>query len=68
MLGLVEKHIAEERYNTCKTCINFTSLKFCALCNCYMPFKTKLKYKQCPAGKWLAVNDDKVVEDYPDLE
>jgi hypothetical protein len=68
MLGLVEKEIAEERYKICKSCVNFTSLKFCALCNCYMPFKTKLQYKKCPIDKWLAVQDKKEVDDYPDLE
>lgn len=50
--------IAQERYAICKQCPNFSMIKTCKLCGCVMPLKVKLRYSECPDGKWMAVEDD----------
>ena len=39
------------RINTCESCDNL-KLYFCKLCNCYMPFKTRVETSVCPDNKW----------------
>lgn len=41
-----------QRYEICKTCPSFTSLKTCKECGCIMPLKTKLSDASCPLSKW----------------
>lgn len=37
----------------CATCDHFNQrTRFCRLCSCFMPAKTRLLYAICPAGKW----------------
>ena len=55
---LVQKHIAQQRYDICKTCPRFTELKLCSVCNCVMPIKVKFAYADCPLGRWK-INTDK---------
>ena len=50
--------IAQERYNICKQCPLFNSVKMCKACGCIMPIKVKLRYASCPDGQWVAIEDD----------
>ena len=45
-------NFAEKRYEICKQCEHLTSLKFCDVCNCFMPAKTKTSWVKCPIDKW----------------
>jgi hypothetical protein len=50
---LVEKEVADKRYEICKSCDRF--FKFtnqCKECGCVMRAKTKIKGQVCPLGKW----------------
>lgn len=41
------------RYSICNDCPEFIKLTSqCKQCGCIMKAKTKLKYAQCPLGKW----------------
>ena len=52
-IGRVDKETANERYEICKSCINFISLtKQCKLCGCFMRMKTSLPNATCPIEKW----------------
>lgn len=66
---LVQKTVAQSRYDICKECPRLTALKLCNICNCIMPVKVKFALAVCPAGKWKSVTDhDKVQTDaYEDL-
>lgn len=41
-----------KRIKICNGCEFLNSMKFCTKCNCFMPIKTYLKSKKCPAGYW----------------
>lgn len=47
--------VAQSRFATCLTCPQLNSAKFCRVCWCYMPAKTKLAAFACPEDKWAAV-------------
>jgi hypothetical protein len=57
ILNFVTKEVADSRYEICKTCERFNTLKFCKECGCFMPAKTKLAYVKCPLGKWGDVSN-----------
>ena len=42
----------KERMAICEECPNFTKVKFCKICGCFMPIKVRLPMMKCPAGKW----------------
>jgi hypothetical protein len=48
----IDKEIRNDRIKLCEKCENFTTLKFCKLCNCFMPLKTWFPNKKCPDGRW----------------
>jgi hypothetical protein len=49
----VNKQVANERYQICKSCEHFnTLLKMCKKCSCIMPIKVTLSVTRCPEGKW----------------
>jgi hypothetical protein len=62
---LAIKTIAQERYNLCKSCDKFTSLKICSVCNCIMPIKVKIASAVCPVGKWLQITTEELTDDKP---
>lgn len=70
MFKIVHKEIAQQRYNTCKSCPRLTSLKLCNICNCVMPVKVKFAQADCPAGKWKSVTDENYfqTDPYEDLK
>ena len=41
-----------KRLAICEQCDRFTESKICLECNCFMPIKTWVQFKQCPKGKW----------------
>ena len=49
---IASKETQEQRYEICKECDQFTSLKTCNQCGCIMPLKVKLFSAVCPIGKW----------------
>ena len=67
---IVRQDIAQERYNVCKTCTNFSNLRLCKLCNCFMPVKVKFALAACPVGKWNMERDSERQQPtaYSDLE
>lgn len=67
---IAKKEIAQQRYNSCKECSNFTSVKLCKLCNCFMPVKVKFAMVACPIGRWLPAKDitQQQADPYKDLE
>ena len=43
----------EERLKICRECPKYDKFwKTCAICHCFMPLKTKLRWTECPEGKW----------------
>ena len=42
----------KERMAICEECPNFTRIKTCTECGCFMPIKVRLPMMKCPAGKW----------------
>lgn len=47
------------RYLICTECDKFNhTTKFCRVCKCFMPLKTKFKAARCPKNKWLPVTDN----------
>ena len=39
----------QNRLNICKECEHYNKFwKFCNLCGCFMPLKTKLRWAECP--------------------
>ena len=51
--SIVEKEIAQKRYNECKKCDEFDLLTFrCKMCGCFMKLKAKLLNASCPLNKW----------------
>jgi len=49
----VPKYLSLERLTICGVCDRFIkTLKVCRECTCFMPFKTRMDYVDCPLGKW----------------
>lgn len=49
----VNDEIAEQRMSICTNCEFFKeSTNQCDKCGCFMKYKTKLKFCECPIGKW----------------
>jgi|APFre7841882793_1041355.scaffolds.fasta_scaffold05320_4 hypothetical protein len=67
---IVRSDIAQQRYDVCKGCADFTALKLCRYCNCFMPVKVKFALADCPKGKWvMTTNPQEHQHDaYKDLE
>ena len=41
------------KLDICKQCENFNmSSRFCNICSCFMPAKTRIPGMQCPEKKW----------------
>ena len=40
------------RMKICESCENLNEIKFCKICGCFMPLKTKMWWKICPINKW----------------
>ena len=52
-MSIVERNIAQQRYNICKECDEFITIsKQCSRCLCFMPAKVKFKNSDCPLKKW----------------
>jgi hypothetical protein len=49
---LANQELQQQRYEICKTCDSFTSLKTCKECGCIMPLKIKITNSECPLKKW----------------
>lgn len=47
-----DNEVQQTRYDICKSCSSFTSLKTCRECGCIMPLKIKINDSICPLGKW----------------
>lgn len=48
-----DKALVEKRLEICKGCPFLIQLTTqCKKCGCIMSAKTKLKYSECPIGKW----------------
>ena len=44
---------AYERLQLCESCDKYIKLaKICSECKCFMPVKTRLRFANCPIGKW----------------
>ncbi len=51
IIALTDDSVRQQRISTCESCDKF-KLYFCTVCNCYMPFKTRIALYSCPEGKW----------------
>jgi hypothetical protein len=41
------------KLDICKQCEHFSmSTRFCKICNCFMPAKTRIPGMECPEKKW----------------
>lgn len=50
---IIEKEIAQKRYDICKLCDEFnSSIYTCKICGCLMKLKVKLIHSVCPLNKW----------------
>mgnify|MGYP003705685757 CR=1 FL=1 len=48
---------SSDRYNVCKNCDKFTSLKTCSICFCFVPMKVFFKKTSCPLDKWGKIEE-----------
>lgn len=48
----LKAEIAEQRYSICQSCDQLNSFNVCKECSCYMPFKTRIPWTDCPMNKW----------------
>jgi hypothetical protein len=45
--------VSEERLDICRKCEHFQEESSrCAICGCFMDYKTLLPFAECPQGKW----------------
>ena len=64
-LPLANKQIAQQRYDICKQCNDFSPLlKLCRQCGCFALAKVRFYHTGCPVGKWGPVDKDDTVEFY----
>lgn len=49
---VVETPFSIQRINICQECDNYSAVKICKKCWCFMPWKTKLEGSKCPLDKW----------------
>lgn len=54
---------SDKRYAICESCDSLNSSKICGECGCYMPFKVRLAWLDCPLKKWDT--SDKIDYDAP---
>lgn len=55
--GEVDKvpvEVAHARLDICSTCPEFSMLRACKQCGCFMDAKVKYAQASCPLGKWHA--------------
>jgi len=45
-------NLRTERLTICSSCTHYTSIKFCDICNCFMPVKTYWISAKCPENMW----------------
>ncbi len=51
--NVVPPEVSSERFAICKSCEHFFEpTATCKKCGCFMAAKTKLKWVECPVGKW----------------
>jgi hypothetical protein len=51
----VDKPLAQERYQICRTCDSFAPLvKICHECGCFMPAKVRIASSACPKNHWAS--------------
>jgi len=53
--NLVNDSLFQKRMNICLSCPSLSSETTCLHCGCYVEFRTKLPYKNCPhpsGSKW----------------
>lgn len=49
---------AYERIKVCESCDKYLKrAKICGECKCFMPAKSRLRYADCPLGKWEKPED-----------
>ncbi|MBU7591692.1 DUF6171 family protein [Metabacillus halosaccharovorans] len=54
-INLVNDSLYQKRMDICLSCPSLSSETTCLHCGCYVEFRTKLSYKQCPhpnGPKW----------------
>lgn len=54
---LKDKDELKKRIIACRNCENYTKVKTCKICRCFMPFKRKFLYAKCPENKWTILKD-----------
>ncbi len=50
-LFFYDKNLQEERLKVCRGCPYYKN-KFCKICKCFIPFKTRLEEVSCPILRW----------------
>lgn len=59
----VSRENSQKRYDICKSCENFTVVKTCKLCGCFMPLKVTIAGSSCPATKWIPIQGDPEIKE-----
>ena len=54
---LCTKEQRRDRLSICEQCEDYTSLRLCKHCMCFMPLKTWITINKCPIDKWSALNE-----------
>ena len=50
---------AYERTKVCESCDKYLKrAKICGVCKCFIPAKSRLRYSDCPEGKWKKLDND----------
>ena len=62
------KEQAKKRYEICKSCEDFSPIKTCKKCGCFMPAKVRIANASCPVRKWEESTIDIHVKSVYDVE
>lgn len=49
---LVSRDVRKRRLNTCKKCSYLINKKQCGQCGCFVYFKSKISFEDCPMKFW----------------
>ena len=43
---------SKEKMEICNNCERLSKARFCKICGCFMPIKTRVPFLRCPLNKW----------------
>lgn len=54
--NIISDELINYRLGVCTKCEFIRDMKFCGVCNCFIPVKVKFKNVKCPINKWDVID------------